>query len=132
MQPQNVSVLIVDDSKFMREIIEKALRKGGFSTFFSVGSGNKALDIIKNENIDIVLLDINMVDGDGLETLEYINKNYYKKGIYTPKCIVVSAVDQLSIAEDISKLGAFGYIQKPFTEDSLITDVKKAMSGDVK
>ncbi|MFW6013761.1 MAG: response regulator [Candidatus Nanoarchaeia archaeon] len=128
MDKNSVSILIVEDSQFMAGLVEKALKSAGYTNTHIAVSGNQALKMIEKTGFDILFLDINMNDGDGIFTLTEINKKFYKLGYMKPKCIVVSAVNQDEVKKEVSSLGAFGYIQKPFNEEDIVNYADKAAS----
>ena len=128
MDKASVSILIVEDSKFMIGLIEKALSSAGYTNTCTAGSGNQAIKLLDDTIFDIVFLDINMKDGDGISLLSEINKKLYQTGYLKPKCIIVSAVDQDDVRKEVSGLGAFGYINKPFSEEDIVKYADKATS----
>lgn len=108
--------MLIDDSKFSREILKRYILKANanFSFKESMG-GEEAIEIAKaNSEIDLVFLDITMADMNGLEVLpalKKINPNL--------KIIMCSALGQESIILEALKKGAYGYIIKPFTEEMI-------------
>src|SRR5512145_1726580 len=72
---QAKTILIVDDEFSVRESLEKVLSKAGYVTL-AADSGNEALAVLSKEKIDLVLSDLKMPDGDGVELLKSIKKNY--------------------------------------------------------
>jgi DNA-binding NarL/FixJ family response regulator len=116
----NIKLLVIDDSEFMRMIIKKVLDINGFKNVIYLSSGNDAINLVSKYNPDIVLLDINMPEIDGFETLKNIKKQ--NKNI---KCIIISSIDQKYTVDKAYKLGATGYLKKPFDEKELINIIKK-------
>ncbi len=127
---KDLSILVVDDSEFMQNIIKKALERAGFSKIWFANSGNKALETLEKMKFDIMFLDINMLDGDGLQTLKEINKKHDESGFKKPKCVIISAVEQEVVKEEAVKLGAIGYIQKPFEEKDIADILNKVIEGE--
>jgi len=128
MDKKSVSILVVEDSHFMSGLIEKALNSAGYSNTHIAISGNQALKMLEKTTFDIIFLDINMNDGDGISTLAEINRKFYNEGSLKPKCIIVSAVDQDDVRKEVSGLGAFGYIHKPFNDEDIVNHADKAAS----
>jgi two-component system chemotaxis response regulator CheB len=116
----NVKVLIVDDSRIYRGILETALKNvEGLEIVGSVRDGYKALEFIKNNPPDIVTLDVEMDEMDGLETLkeiEKLNKTNLGKQV---KVIMVSSHTTKGAEATIKSLefGAIDFIPKPSTSN---------------
>jgi len=114
------SILIVDDEQHILELLKFNLRKEGYNTF-EADSGIQALEILKNNKVDLVILDIMMSDKDGYEVLKEIRFNRDTKNL---PVILLSAK-----SEEIDKilgleLGADDYITKPFSVKELVVRVK--------
>jgi len=114
------SILIVDDEQHILELLKFNLRKEGYNTF-EADSGVQALEILKNNKVDLVILDIMMSDKDGYEVLKEIRFNRDTKNL---PVILLSAK-----SEEIDKilgleLGADDYITKPFSVKELVVRVK--------
>jgi two-component system chemotaxis response regulator CheY len=119
METKNTKILIVDDSVFMRTVLKNILENDGYKDFFEAGNGNEALEKIKAENPDLVLLDVIMPEKGGIDVLKEV-------GI-TSKIIMISAVGQDKIMEEARSLGAKGYIIKPFDNKLVSEEVKKVL-----
>ncbi|GIM27522.1 hypothetical protein CPJCM30710_01880 [Clostridium polyendosporum] len=102
-------VLVVDDTKNIREMLVTYLNMEGYKVFQAINA-NEALDIIKNEDISIVFTDIKMPEVSGTELLRLIKK--HNKSITV---IVMTAFGTIKNAVECTKLGAAVYLQKPFT-----------------
>ena len=103
-------VLIVDDSKLMRIIIKKILSSDDtFTVISEAGNGIEALAEIEKEVPDLIFLDIEMPEMDGVEALKEIRAKY------STKVIVVSSVAQMgsSRAAEVNQLGVDAIIEKP-------------------
>ena len=103
-------VLIVDDSKLMRIIIKKILSTDDiFIVTGEAGNGIEALAEIEKDIPDIIFLDIEMPEMDGVEALKEIRAKY------STKVVVVSSVAQMgsSRAAEVNQLGADAIIEKP-------------------
>ncbi|MBI5307623.1 MAG: sigma-54-dependent Fis family transcriptional regulator, partial [Planctomycetes bacterium] len=112
------SILIVDDEKAARYGMRKILQKDNF-IISEAKDGADALQIIRTSSPQLVFLDINMPQLDGLKTLEIINamKN-------PPPVIIVTAHGSEKIAVEAMKKGAYDYIAKPYEIDELRIIVK--------
>ncbi len=117
----NANVLIVDDSKFMHIMLEKILDKMGYNTI-SAYNGKEAINSFIENKPDLITLDINLPDIDGLEVIKSIkelNKNC--------KVVMCTALAHEKFYDDSLELGANGYITKPFTEDKFMDIVTAAI-----
>ena len=115
-------ILIVDDEADIRELIADILKDAGYSTRSAANSA-QALEAI-DESIPLaVILDIWLQDSelDGLGILEIISRKYP----YVP-VIMISGHGTIETAVNAIKIGAYDYIEKPFTEDKLLLIVKRA------
>ena len=82
MKLENTKLLIVDDEVDLCQVLSWEFEDNGMIVT-QANSGNSAIEILKKEEIDIVLTDIKMPEGDGVELLEYIHKNEIKvKAVY--------------------------------------------------
>ncbi|ACG57084.1 response regulator receiver modulated CheB methylesterase [Hydrogenobaculum sp. Y04AAS1] len=105
------NILIVDDSFFIRAAIRKILESSNLvENIYEASNGIEALEILKNQNIDLVTLDVEMPKMNGLETLERI-----KKENISTQIIMVSAYTTQGAKETIKalELGALDFIAKP-------------------
>ena len=121
-----MKIIIADDSRVMRNIIENAVKSLGLATLHA-GNGQEVLDFLEREGneIGLILLDWNMPVMNGLEVLETIKKN----NVYTH--IPVLIVSTESEDDKMSKAfaaGAKGYISKPFTPERLLNLVRGRIS----
>ncbi len=115
------TILIADDEKGARFGMKKALEKDGYS-LFEASSGQEARAFIKNRLPDLVFLDINMPEMNGLEVLEKI------KGMEcSPLVVVITAYGSEKIAVEAMKKGAYDYISKPFDIEELRLIARNAL-----
>ena len=110
-------ILIADDSAFMRTVLKNILVKAGYTEIVEAKDGNDALEKIKLEHPDVILLDIIMPNLDGLEVLKALR---FKQ----VKIIVISAVGQDKMIQQAKDLGAANFIIKPFEAENVIEAVK--------
>lgn len=115
------SVLIVDDSLYMRTLIKDALEVGGYSIVGQAANGEEAIDLAFELQPDLITLDNILPDMIGTDILKVYNKEGLKS-----KVIMISAVGQESVVNEGLRLGAKAYIVKPFTTEQLVDAVNKA------
>lgn len=113
------SVLIVDDSLYMRTIIKDALTEAGYTVIGQAATGETAIDMAIELQPDLITLDNILPDMLGLDIL-----NVLRDEEIDSKIIMISAVGQESIVEEGIKRGASQYLVKPFTSEQLIQSVK--------
>ena len=120
------NVLIVDDSLPMRSVIQKTVRASGFNVgqVFSASNGREALELLRQEWLDLVLTDYNMPDMDGLQLMEEMKKDDTLQGI--PVVVVTTEASKKRVDEFLEK-GAAGYVQKPFTPEEIRTKLNSIM-----
>jgi two-component system chemotaxis response regulator CheY len=113
-----IAALIVDDSSVMRKIVERALRQAGLSLskVHEASSGVEALDLLKNERVDLILSDINMPMMDGLEFLRQLRAQQLAPDV--PVVMITTESSEEHVKEAIIA-GAQGYIRKPFTAEQV-------------
>lgn len=114
-------VLIVDDEESIRSSLEKLLSFEKFKTF-TAPDGQKALDIVGGERIDIVLLDIKMPGMDGLEVLQKIKETHSNLPV-----VIISGHGTIATAVEATKLGAFDFIEKPIDMERLLLTVRNGI-----
>jgi two-component system, chemotaxis family, chemotaxis protein CheY len=115
------SVLIVDDSLYMRTLIKDALEVGGFSVVGQAANGEEAIDLAFELQPDLITLDNILPDMIGTDIL----KVYSEEGLKS-KVVMISAVGQESVVNEGLRLGAKAYIVKPFTSEQLVDAMSKA------
>ncbi len=113
------SVLVVDDVEVQREIASGMLKKLGYSVI-SVSSGEEAVDYIKDNFVDILVLDMIMDPGmDGLETYKKIIEFHPEQ-----KAIIASGFSETDRVKEAQKLGAGTYVKKPYVMDKIGAAIK--------
>lgn len=115
------TVLVVDDSSFIRSIIRKAVEDEGFKVIAEAGTGEEAIDLAFELQPNFIMLDIILPDMIGLDILSLMKE----QGLES-KVIMVSALGQECVIREGLRLGAKAYIVKPFTSGQLIHAMTKA------
>ena len=121
------TVLVVDDDSMMREILKVLLRGDDYSVIGEASNGNDAIEKCKQLDPDLVLLDINMPQMDGLIALESIQ-------IVCPKTIVimVSADATMDRVSEAIKKGAAGFIVKPLNAASVLDRISVCLKNKLR
>ncbi len=114
-------ILVIDDDELIRKSLGRALRGEGFEILFAE-SGPNALEILKQQPIDLALLDLNMPGMPGTETLEHI-----RRGGYDVDVIILTAHGDVTLAVECMKTGAIDFLEKPFEVDDLRRRIQQAL-----
>lgn len=114
-------ILVVDDDVEIQKLLTKILTASGYQPVI-IGEGKKVLEQISKISPDLVLLDLKLPGIDGLKILEEIKK-------INPNLVVIiiTAYGDVPSAVKAMKLGAYDFIDKPFTQDELVGLIKKAL-----
>ena len=122
---ENLTVAIAEDNELMLGLLEDIVSSDKeLEVIGTARNGEDIYKIIREEEPDVVLLDIVMPKMDGLAVLDKVNQdNTIKK---MPTFIMVSAIGQDRVTEDAFSLGADYYIMKPFDENIIINRIKRA------
>ncbi len=115
------SILVIDDEQEIRESLEQLLKLEGYKAD-SASTGDEGLKRIDNGVFDLVLLDINLPDRNGLDLLQHIKRDSPEVGV-----IMITAYDSSQMAFQASKQGAESYITKPWDNDKLLLEVRNAL-----
>ena len=114
---------MVDDNAIMRTIVGRILREAQFD-IVEATNGAEAIQAFFRDKPDIVLMDLNMDGIDGTAAIRgilQINKN--------ARIVVCSATSDAHIVLNLLKLGAKGYVTKPFTPDKLLNAIHAALAA---
>lgn len=103
-------ILVIDDDAMNLRMAEFILVKAGYKVL-KADSGQSGIETLKQEDVDLILLDIEMPEMNGIETLELIRKD---EAICKSRVMVLTASIDDAIKEKMDGLGVVGYIGKPF------------------
>lgn len=121
MKDREYSILVADDEENVRVLLKEVLSDDGYRVLLAK-NGEEAVDIIKKENADCVLLDVRMPVMDGMETflkIKEIDSNL--------PVIFITAYGSSDVAINAMKQGAYDYLTKPFNIDEIKIKVNKAI-----
>jgi CheY-like chemotaxis protein len=110
MVKRQFSLLVVDDNELNRDMLGRRLMRQGYRVSLAV-DGRQALEMLREEAFDLVLLDIMMPEMNGFQVLEYLKADAALSRI---PVIMTSALDELDGIERCIELGAEDYLTKPF------------------
>lgn len=124
MDAKDAKILIVDDARFARNMVKRALQKGGYANFAEADSAKAALQSFSQQPPDLVLLDITLTDRNDLSLLQELLTMDP-----AAKVVMNSAIGQDLIIADALELGAKDFITKPFDEEALLSIVASVLEG---
>ncbi|HQU82597.1 MAG TPA: sigma-54 dependent transcriptional regulator [Pyrinomonadaceae bacterium] len=116
------SILVVDDEKSQREILEMILSGEGYDVT-TASSGEAAMKFVADRHFDLVLTDLKMTGMSGLDLLKQLTD--FDKSIIV---ILLTAHGSVDSAVDALRLGAFDYLQKPYDSEKLLDTVSRALN----
>ena len=120
---EKLNIAIADDNERVVQLLDNIVGSDDeLNVVGKAANGEELVDIIKQKEPDVVLLDIIMPKVDGLTVMDRINKDKTVKK--HPAVIVITAIGQEKITEDAFDLGADYYILKPFDNDMVINRIK--------
>jgi DNA-binding NtrC family response regulator len=115
------SILVIDDEQEIRESLAQILKLEGYKADCA-STGEEGLKRIDDGIFDLILLDINLPDRNGLDLLQLIKSNSPEVGV-----IMITAYDSSQMAFQASKQGAESYITKPWDNDKLLLEIRNAL-----
>ncbi|MDQ3032290.1 MAG: response regulator [Myxococcota bacterium] len=120
------NILVVDDSKVMRDMIVACLRGLPGAAFVHAASGLEAIERLSMERFDLVVLDLNMPDIGGIEVLEFVRGQDQLERI--PIVVVTTRGDESSRASSL-EAGANRFLTKPFAPEEILAEARGLLAG---
>jgi two-component system chemotaxis response regulator CheY len=110
--------LVVDDSTAIRKILQRVLRQTGMpiGQVHEAANGKEALLLLETTSVDLILSDINMPEMDGLQLLASLKASARWRHI---PVIMITTEGSATKVADAGRLGAAGYVRKPFSADQI-------------
>ncbi len=120
-----MKILICDDHKIVREGLRQILgRLSEITLIGEAGNGDEAIDLLKKDDYNILLLDISLPDKNGLEVLQIVKERWPAINV-----LMLSMLPQEQYAIRALKMGASGYLTKDTASEELLLAVKKVSEG---
>jgi len=115
------SILIIDDERGLREGCRRVLARQNYQVG-TAASGQEGLSKVLSEEYDLVLLDVVMPDISGIELMKHMR-------VHDPEliCIIMTAYATVELAVQAMKLGAYDFIEKPFSDETLLQAVERGL-----
>ena len=120
-----IKIVVAEDHQVIIDGLEAILRDSQGLEFAGGGlNGHQVIEIVESRPVDIVLMDINMPEMDGLECTAYLNKHYPEVRV-----IALSMHDNPRLAKRMIKNGAFGFLLKNSSRDKIIEAINQVHQG---
>ena len=113
-------ILVVDDSKVMRDMVSACLKPNRHFAMTHAASGLEAIEKLSLNTFDILVLDLNMPDIGGLEVIEFVRTH---EGLRLLPILVVTTRGDEGSRERVLRAGASRYMTKPFTPEAILAEV---------
>ena len=121
---ENVNVVIVDDNPMILNTLDEVISsEAGLSVIVRADNGKDAIDMIKDTQPDVVLLDLVMPQMDGITVVENIKQK--TSMLKNPAIIILSAVGGEQMTEEAFQAGANYFLMKPFDKDILVNKIRR-------
>ncbi|WP_343606297.1 sigma-54 dependent transcriptional regulator [Fluviicola sp.] len=120
------SVLVVDDSPEMLELLQRQLKGMQFITF-QASNVPDAIDVLKHTSVDLLITDLQMPEVNGMQLVHYVKEHYPELPV-----LVVTGYPSISGAVEAVKSGVIDYLVKPFTQSELHQSVENCLSKNRK
>ncbi|MGB0695434.1 MAG: response regulator [Rhodospirillaceae bacterium] len=126
---KSISVLVIEDEAFMRNIILRFLQEIGVGNVYSAADGRKGLQILMEEGakIDIILLDLHMPQIEGQDVLKYIR---FSKDVADPNIpvLVITGESEEAMVKTVAALNVSGYLVKPVSKKDMTLRLVRALT----
>jgi Response regulator containing a CheY-like receiver domain and an HTH DNA-binding domain len=122
---RKVRVLIADDHQIVREGVRAVVERAGFHVVAEAASGRETVENVRKYHPDVVLLDIRMPDGDGLQALETIKATYPDVRV-----IMLTTYANPGYLARAVTAGAAGYLTKEADPEQIVRAIRAAVSGE--
>ncbi|NPU85379.1 MAG: response regulator [Syntrophaceae bacterium] len=120
------NILITDDSLSMRAVIRKVITLSGIpvTECFEAANGRQALEILSRNWVDVIISDINMPEMNGMELLKELKQDNLFQEI---PVIIVSTEGNRERIEEAERMGARGFLKKPFVPEELRSELYRIL-----
>ena len=114
----SLTVLVVDDYKYMRTLLSEVLRVFGFRQVLSASDGQEAAELLRRNSVDVVFIDWNMPNLDGLAFTRGVRNGTYGNDPYLPIFMVSGYTEEHRVRKALDA-GVHTYVLKPVTPQSI-------------
>lgn len=116
------SILVVDDELSVQKLLVRALGRGGYDGVETASSAREARAVLADREFDLLLTDMQMPGGSGLDLLMHVRDEQPDTAT-----MMVTGVDDTTLADQALDIGAYGYIIKPFKHSEVLINVSNAL-----
>ncbi|MBN1180269.1 MAG: response regulator [Anaerolineae bacterium] len=117
------TVMLVDDTMFMRRMLRDILSREGFEIVAEAKNGREAVDLYRQVNPHMVIMDITMPEMDGIVAVREIISTHP-----TARIVMCSALNQEELIIEALEMGALDFVIKPFVPEKVMEAVNKALA----
>ena len=121
LKERETRLLVVDDAADTREVLQRNLSRSGYKVF-TAGGVAEAVRLLETTSIDLVITDLKMPGASGFDLIRHVRENYPDSEVMT-----ITGYPSIEGAVKAVKSGAEDYLAKPFTQQELLTAVKKTL-----
>ncbi|SYZ71866.1 Two component, sigma54 specific, transcriptional regulator, Fis family (fragment) [Candidatus Zixiibacteriota bacterium] len=116
-------ILVVDDSEVTRELIHRNLASKGYKVI-EAPDISAATETLKEQKISLVITDLKMFGGSGLNLIKYVKENFPRTEV-----AIITGYPSIETTEAALKMGAVAFLCKPFTREELFETVEQALAA---
>jgi DNA-binding response OmpR family regulator len=117
------SILVTDDESNIRKMVRTALECDGYNVM-EAANGRQAIEVLKHSSPELMVLDLNMPELDGMQVLEELK---VLANVHRPRVIVLTAYGSIPAAVKATRLGAADFLEKPLTPSGLRNAVRTVL-----
>ena len=121
---EKLRILLVDDSTYIRTVLGSVITEAGFEVAGEAADGEEAIRKYMNLKPDLVLMDVVMEPMNGMAAAKAILDKDPEAAI-----LMVTVLEDKDILLELMKIGARGYITKPFSKEQIAEKIKEVMGG---
>ena len=122
MKREDIGVIIVDDAQALRSILRAILTNDGYRILADLANGSHLLESIERLKPNIVCLDIDLPDSNGIDLLEQIQAAHPEVAV-----VMITGSNTASIRKQAAEAGAAGFISKPFSPERMLSELKQVV-----
>ncbi len=127
MKLEDLCVLIIEDSAFIRNLVRQMLYGIGITCIHEAADGIEGLLHVTRKDVDVILCDLGMEPMNGMGFIESL-RNLENKAVNRIPVIVLTVHDEVRCVEEVAKLGIDGYLLKPISMGQLKERLEKALA----